>query len=196
MKTVKTTITVLAILLTANFAWSSGNVKLIITPGEKESALVEISKRPQTEVEIEVKNDFGDIVFYKLITEPVANYTRKYDFSAMENGNYLLSVTSASETNEARFKIHNGLISLQDERKVMVPHFKVDGNIGKLSYLNFPMESLDLYVYDKNLMVYHKKIEPDFAIHEGLDLSRLVPGDYQIVLANEYDSYEYNVNVK
>lgn len=195
MKTMKTTIMVIAAFLVPAFAYASGNVSLNMKSAGNESAFVEILKSSETEVEVDVTNDRNEVVFYKKLTDPVASYQRKYDFSGLEDGRYRMSVYSGNETNEAWFNIERGKVLVENSRKIMEPHIKTEGNMWKMSFLNFPMEAMDLYVYDGTFQMYHKKIEPVFAVHEGLDLSNLLPGEYQIVFSNEYNNYTYDIKV-
>lgn len=196
MKTIKTTMIAIAVIFLANFAYSSGNVKLNVAPTESERAYVEISNTALTQFEIDVRDEFGDLIFRKKTLEPVAAYKKKYDFSALEDGIYTLKVKSENETNQKRFKIERGEITILDMRKVVEPYFTTDGNIWKMSYLNFPMEKTSLYVYDRSQLLFEKEIKPEFALHEGLDLSGLNPGRYQVVFTTPYDIFEHEVTVK
>lgn len=197
MKTMKTTMIAAAILLMANFAYASGNVRTNMSPTTDESAYVEITNATYTQFEIDVKDQFGDVIFSKKTTEPVINYKRKYDFSELEDGTYTLSVKSEKEKNETQFKIERGVITVISERKTLEPLFKFDNNIWKMSYLNFPMEKMGIYIYDRsNELIYEKNLNTEFAVHEGLDLSKLRPGEYEIVFATGFDIFEQTVRIK
>ena len=197
MKTMKTTMIAAAILFMANFTYASGNVRTNMAPSTNESAYVEITNATYTQFEIDVKDQFGDVIFSKKTTEPVNNYKRKYDFSALEDGTYTLSVKSEKEKNETQFKIERGDITVINERKTLEPLFKFDNNIWKISYLNFPLEKMGIYIYDRsNSLIFEKKLNPEFAVHAGLDLSKLRPGEYEIVFATGFDIFEQTVRIK
>ena len=195
MKTMKTTIVVVAVVLWSTFASASGKIQLNMKPAGNESAFVEILKSTETEVEVDVKNEFNEVVFYKKISGTTAGYNKKYDFSGLEDGKYRMTVESEGETNEAWFKIERGEVVVENNRKVMEPHIITDGNFWKMTFLNFAMENLDLYVYDGNNLMYHKKIKPEFAVHAGLDFSDLLPGNYEIIFSNEHNIFEYVMKV-
>lgn len=196
MKTMKTTMIALALTVMAGFAYGSGNVRLNMNPAEADKAYVEISNATLTQFDIQVENEYGELIFSKQTMEPTATYKRKYDFSALEDGSYTLTVKSEKETNQTRFSIKYGNIEVLEERKIVEPFFKMEGNTWKMSYLNFPMEEVGIYVYDKNQLLYEKKIDPVFAVHEGLDLSQLAPGNYEIVMATQTEIFEHEVEVK
>jgi hypothetical protein len=196
MKTMKTTMIAAAILFMANFAYASGNVKTNMAPSGDESAYVEISNATYTHFEIDVRDVYGDVIFSKKTIEPVTNYNRKYDFSALEDGIYIFSVKSEKEKNETKFKIERGDVTVISERKTLEPLFKFDNDTWKMSYLNFPMEKMGIYLYDKNELIYEKNLNPEFAVHEGLDLSKLRPGEYEIVFTTGFDIFEQTVRIK
>ncbi|HDR50409.1 MAG TPA: hypothetical protein ENN90_02145 [Mariniphaga anaerophila] len=197
MKTMKTTMIAAAMLFMANFAYASGNVRTNMAPTTDESAYVEITNATYTQFEIDVKDQYGDVIFSKKTTEPVTNYKRKYDFSGLDDGTYTLMVKSETEKNETQFKIERGGITVISERKTLEPLFKFDNNIWKMSYLNFPMEKMGLYIYDRsNNLIYEKSLNTEFAVHEGLDLSKLRPGEYEIVFATGFDIFEQTVRIK
>ncbi|WP_372946857.1 T9SS type A sorting domain-containing protein [Mariniphaga sp.] len=195
MKTMKTTIIAVALTVLASFAYGSGNVKLNMNQTEADRAFVEISNATLTQFEIKVEDVYGDLIFRKKTMEPATSYRKNYDFSALDDGIYTLSVKSEKETNMTKFQIERNEINILEERKVVEPHFAMDGNNWKMSYLNFPMEKTNIYIYDGSQLVYTKSIDPTFAIHEGLDLSKLIPGDYQVVFTTPQDIFEHDVTV-
>lgn len=196
MKTMKTTMIALALTVMAGFAYGTGNVRLNMNPAEADKAYVEISNATLTQFDIKVEDAYGDLIFSKKAIEPMTDYKRKYDFSALENGTYILTVKSEKEVNQTRFSINYENIEVLEERKIVEPFFKMDGNTWKMSYLNFPMEEVGIYVYDNNRLLYEKKLDPVFAMHKGLDLSKLTPGKYEIVMATPTEIFEHVVEVK
>jgi hypothetical protein len=195
MKTMKTTIVVMAVLLGSTFAYGSGKVQLSMKSAGNESAYVEILKSSETEVELDVTNEFNEVVFYKKLTGPTADYQRKYNFSGLEDGKYRMTVESEDETNETWFKIEDGEVVVENNRKIMEPHIITEGNLWKMTFLNYPMENMNLYVYDGYNLMLHKKLKAEFAVHAGLDFSELLPGNYDIVFSNEHNTFEYQMKV-
>lgn len=192
----KTTMIALALTVMAGFAYGSGNVRLNMNPAEADKAYVEISNATLSQFDIKVEDAYGDLIFSKKTMEPTAAYKRKYDFSALDNGSYTLTVKSEKEVNQTRFSIKNGNIEILEERKIVEPFFKMEENTWKMSYLNFPMEEVNIYVYDRSQLLFEKKIDPVFAVHEGLDLSKLAPGNYEIVITTPKEIFEHEVKVK
>ena len=57
------------------------------------------------------------------------------------------------------------------------------------------MEKTNIYIYDGSQLIYTKSVEPSFAIHEGLDLSKLNSGEYQVVFTTPQDIFEHEITV-
>lgn len=193
MKNVKSILTGLALVLVTGAVWATGNMKVNIVPAENEKAVVQILNVAESNYEIELKNETGDLVFYKKTDAPSANYARHYDFSMLEDGNYSLTVKGDNEKMENSLKIDKGTVEVLNQRKEVAPFFTVRDNRLEVSYLNFELENLKVMVYDNNTLLFEKNLEPEFAVNYGLDLSNLQSGTYDAVLVAENSSFEYQI---
>jgi hypothetical protein len=63
----------------------------------------------------------------------------------------------------------------------------------KFSYLNFDQENYQLYIYNNDGLVFQKKMGKDFAIQNGLDLSKLESGNYKVVLSSRNNEFAYSI---
>lgn len=193
MKNVKSILTGLALVLVTGAVWATGNMKVNIVPAENEKAVVQILNVAESNYEIELKNETGDLVFYKKTDAPSANYARHYDFSMLKDGNYSLTVKGDNEKMENYLKIEKGTVEVLNQRKEVAPFFTVRDNRLEVSYLNFELENLKVMVYDNNTLLFEKNLEPEFAVNYGLDLSNLQSGTYDAVLVAENSSFEYQI---
>lgn len=193
MKNLKSILTGLALVLVTGAVWATGNMKVNIVPAENEKAVVQILNVAESNYEIELKNETGDLVFYKKTDAPSANYARHYDFSMLEDGNYSLTVKGDNEKMENYLKIEKGTVEVLNQRKEVAPFFTVRDNRLEVSYLNFELENLKVMVYDNNTLLFEKNLEPEFAVNYGLDLSNLQSGTYDAVLVAENSSFEYQI---
>lgn len=194
MKTMKTTflVTILAILSSAVFA--SGNLKVNMSQAESEKAVVSATNLKLDMYEIEVENEYGETVFSKT-TEAKADYKRKYDFSALEDGIYFLNVKHGNEYFKKRFQLETGEVTVLDETRVVEPFFIQKGDNVKMSYLNYPKEEMSIYVYDDKGLLHEQKLQNEFAVHKSIDMSELRPGTYRIVFASGFEIFEHDVTV-
>ena len=199
MKTIKT-ISKLAMLFAfvafANTLMASGNLKVNILPLTSETAVVAISNTAASIFQISIENEKGEIIYYKETGADSKDYRKVFDFSKLEAGDYKLAASIDGSTTERSFKIGNKNIAVGKEKSIMEPYFAYKKGVLKLSYLNFSEENLSLNFYDKNDLVYSKKIGDKFNVNEGFDLSKLNKGNYSVVLSTDSKSYTYNVNVE
>ena len=195
MKTIKKALltTVFSVLAAAVFA--SGNLKVNMSQAESENAVVEATNVKMELYEIEVENEYGESVYSKT-TEAKADYKRKYDFSALEDGTYFLNVKYGNEFYQKRFDLKSGDIKVISERRVVEPFFIQKDDKVKMSYLNYPQDEMSIYIYDDKGLLHEQELKNTFAVHKSIDLSELRSGDYKIVFASGLDVFEHDVTVE
>lgn len=198
MKNVKAVFIVAVLVFISGTVMATGNLKVNVIPGEKNETVVRISNINQSHYEIELENEYGDIVFYKETNSPSTTYSQLYDFSMLDDGKYNFTVKVDNEKEVNTLKIKNGKIEVLNQRKEVEPFFLMKDNRLELSYLNFGKENIKLVVYDGRTheLLYEKKLNSDFAINYGLDFSKLKSGKYDAVLASGSNFYEYEVTIK
>ena len=194
MKTMKTILTVLGASLLYVSAMATGNLRVNISAGNNDFTEVEISNPKMSMYEIDVKNDKGEVVFYKETQAPALSYKRLYDFSLLEDGTYFFRVKVDKESNETKFIIENGNMIVLEEKKTVEPIFLFENKQLKLTYLNFVGENATLTVYGKNSdQLYQKELKSNFVTHHGLDFSKAARGSYEAVLSSGNEVYSYNI---
>lgn len=190
----KTIFAVVIAGLIGSSAMASGNLRVNMTSGSKDLAEVEIFNVKMSTYEIDVKDDRGEVIFYKETKAPATNYKRNYDFSRLDDGNYFLTVKIDNESTETKFKIEKGQLNVVEERKMVDPVFVFDNNQLKLSYLNFAGDNTSLIVYDSyRNELYKKDLKSDFVTQHGLDFSKSPRGEYEIVLSSGNSIHSYDV---
>jgi hypothetical protein len=194
MKTMKTIFALVIAGLIGNSAMASGNLRVNMTSGSKDLAEVEIMNVKMSTFEIEVKDEYGDVIFYKETKAPATNYKRNYDFSRLEDGTYFFTVKIDNEITETKFNIERSQVNVVEEKKMVDPVFVMDNKQLKLSYLNFAQENTKLIVYDRNRnSLYEKDLKSDFVTQHGLDFSKAPRGDYEVVLSSGNSVHSYDV---
>lgn len=194
MKTMKNLFAAAIAVLLVNGAMASGNLKVNIASGNSEFAEVEISNVAMSTFEIDVKDENGEVVFYKETKAPATNYKRKYDFSNLADGTYFFTVKIDKESHETKFEIDNGQVNVMEEKKMVDPVFTFENNELKMTYLNFSGENTSLLVYDsRRNQLYEKDLKSDFATHHGIDFSKAPKGNYEVVLSSGNEVHSYDV---
>jgi hypothetical protein len=194
MKTMKTILAVVIAGLIGNSAMASGNLRVNIAEGSKNLAEVEIFNVQMSTFEIDVKDAYGEIVFYKETQTPATTYKRNYDFSRLEDGTYFFTVKINNEFKETKFNIDRGQVKVVEAKKMVDPVFVMDNKQLKMSYLNFAQEDTKLIVYDRNRnSLYEKDLNSNFVTQHGIDFSKVPRGSYEVVLASGNEVHSYDV---
>jgi len=196
MKTMKTTLLVTVFAFIASAVFASGNLKVNIEQSSPKEAIVEASNVEAKFFEVEIMDKYGDRFYSKKTDDKSFTYKRKYDLSTLEDGTYFMTVEHGDEKYLKEFTVRSGDIQVVNQRKVVDPHFKVEGDMVKLSYLNFPNDNMSIAVYDEGKLLHEEEIETQFTVHKALDLSDLRPGNYKVVFASGFDIFEYDVALK
>ena len=196
MKTMKTTFLVMIATLAASVAMASGNLKVNLASNDSEAALVEISNAKMVNYEIELTDEVGNQLYSMETEAPRSELKKRYDFSNLEDGTYWYSVKIDKEEVRKRLTIENGTVEVNDIRKTVEPYFHQDGDMIKLSFLNFENENIKMYVYDENnRLLTEADLGNGFSIHKGVNLADLNPGTYDLVLANDYEVFQHRVEL-
>jgi hypothetical protein len=197
MKKIRTSLVLIALLFVSGAVVASGNLKVNITPAETDKAVVDVTSAAQSLYVIELKDQRGDIVFYKETKSPSDSYKKLYNFSNLDDGSYTFTVKIDNEMETKTLDIRYGDVKVLNSRKDLAPFFNFEDNKLKFSYLNFEQEDVKLYLYDSKTrdLVMEKKFDSDFAITDGLDFSKAQSGTYEAVLSGNYKFYTYEVVV-
>lgn len=194
MKTMKTLLASVIAGLIGTSAMASGNLKVNMTTGSKDLAEIEITNVKLSTFEIDVKDQNGEIIFYKETKAPATNYKRNYDFSRLEDGTYFFTVKIDNEVKETKFNIERGRVNVLETKKMVDPVFVMNNKQLKMSYLNFAQENTKVFVYDRfRTTLYEKDLKSDFVTQHGIDFSKLPRGSYEVVLASGNAVHSYDV---
>lgn len=195
MKTMLKCTLVIALFAVANTIFASGNLRVNIQPVANEKAVVLISSLTESSLKISVTDNLGRLVYFKESAEPSGNYRKVFDFSGLENGEYLLAVESGDLTTVRPFEVSRGVIKVGKEKTTIEPFFAYDNGLLRCTYLNFPKENLKLSFFDKNTLIYTKDIGRNFNVCEGFNLSKLEEGKYTAVLSTGGKEYTYEIDI-
>lgn len=203
MKTMKNFFLVMIAVFTASIATASsnanadGNLKVNLTSNNTEAALVEISTTEIVNFEIELFDEFGNLIYNMETEAPRSELNKRYNFTKLEDGEYVYRVQTGNEKVTKQMMIENGEVEVVDIRKSVAPTFIVDGDMVKLSYLNFENEDVTMYVYDNNSKLLNEtELGSNFTIHKAVNIAELERGSYEIILANNYDIYEHRLVIE
>jgi hypothetical protein len=197
MKTMKSIFALMIAALVANVATASGNLKVSFASNDAKLTEVEISNTQMTTFEIEVMDEMGNSLYEMKATAPINEFNKKYDFTGLEDGTYWYSVKIDKEEVTKEFTVERGQVEIQDIRKSLEPHFAQDGKMVKLTFLNFQNDDVKLYVYDdKDNLLNQSDLGSEFSITKGINMDDLRAGTYDVVIATDYEVYDYEVSIE
>lgn len=189
----------LVILITSGqLTFASETPKVELKPLAGKNAMLEVNNAENATLEITLQNKSGEIVYYSM-TEPESDkYQQVYDLSEYKPGVYDLIVTSNNVVTEHQLTIADNQVSLGDKQMTQQPFFSYndEDDIIRVAYLNFPGEKVKLKVYDGNELIYNKALDNSFSVNEGLNLSKLEAGRYEVVLAAGSKKFAYPVTIR
>jgi hypothetical protein len=199
MKTTMKLLSMLVILIVSGqLAFALENPKVEVKPLAGKNAMLEVNNAENAILEITLQNKSGEIVYYSLTEPESEKYQQVYDLSGYKPGVYDLIVTSNNVVTEHQLTIADNQVSLGEKQMTQQPFFSFndEDDILRIAYLNYPGEKVKLKVYDGNELIYNKALDNSFSVNEGLNLSKLQAGRYEVVLAAGSKNFAYPVTVR
>lgn len=157
---------------------------------ETENAVVTFESFKPTNFELTVKNEIGQILYYKQSDRASENYSMEYNFKKLGNGNYEVAMNFGSCCVLRAVKVVDGKVQLGDISRNCRPYFQFDDDKLKISFLNRMQEQLYLNVYQNGVHIEGVKLGKDLCIQKAIDISKLNKGNYEFIMSdaanNEY----------
>ena len=198
MKTIlKVTLVVTLVLVLATFAntiFAAGNLRVNILPASIKKAVIAVSTCCKSHFSISVANEEGRIVYSKEDLAPVEDYLHEFDLTQLEDGKYTLKVATQDIATERKFRKTVDRIKVGKEKTIIKPYFGYKDGILRCTYLNFPKENLTLYFLKKNQLLHTRDLGKTFNVTEGINLSRLERGNYEVILSAGDKEYSFRVD--
>jgi len=198
MKTILKIILVIALALCTDILFASGimhgNMMVNILPVTAEKALVNISTTGNSNIDLTVTNNKGNVLISKENLEPTKDYRSEFDFHTLKNGTYKVTAVGQDITTERLFRMTDKGIKVGKEKTYMKPNFAYKDGILKLSFLNFQRDNTTINLKNKKQLLFTKDCGDTFTVLKGLDLSHLENGTYEVVLSAGNKAYSYTID--
>lgn len=192
MKTIKALFTVVAVSIVA-VATAVEKPKMNVVPLTSDRAVVSIQNDNAAIFELSILAENGELVYYKQSAKPLNSYQKVYDFKDLADGNYTLTLKVNDTRLSKEFAVASSGIQVGESKLRFDPYFAYDGDVLKLSYLNFDGEQYTLNIYDENGLVYKSQLGDDFNMVNGYDLSALASGSYDVTLSSMNNEFMYTI---
>lgn len=191
MKAKRSLATLLAVAI-VTLASATDLSKMSVNPLNSDQLIISVVNDNVFNFEVSVHDKNGDIVYYKQSDKPISSYQKIFDVQNLEHGKYKMILKVNDTSMEKDFTITTNKILLGESELSIDPYFIFDGKDLKFSYLNFKNEKFKFEIYDENELIFKTKINADFPINSGYNLSKLEAGNYKAVLSSFNKEFIYN----
>lgn len=194
MKTRNFVLTALALIVAATVS-ATKIPTLSVIPVEKQKALVTFEASKPASVELSVKNNAGEVLYYKKSKTPVDNMRLVFDFQDLKDGVYdvCFELNNCKINREVTIS-KNQVKSVGEQKRSFGPYCKFEDNLLKLSYLNNNQQNVLMNIYQNGQHLAGRKLGNEMCIQKVFDLSKLESGQYEIVLSSSNDEYLFTVS--
>ena len=144
-------------------------------------------KKGQT---LTIKDQKGSTIYNKEITNS-GNYSRLFNFSALENGVYTAELNKDFEILIKKFKVKNGLVTFFDikNKKVFKPVIRKEANKILISKIAFNKEPLKVVIYYNDEVIYSETVRGNKILNRIYSLSKKQVGKYKIIINSDNRLY-------
>ena len=144
-------------------------------------------KKGQT---LTIKNSNGLTVYNNEIQNS-GDYSKTFDFSALENGVYSAELNKDFEIVIKQFNVENGLVTFLNNKdeKIFKPIIRTEGELLLISKINFNNEPLKVTLYYNDEAVLSETISGDKLLQRVYQLSEKEVGAYKVVVSSDERTY-------
>ena len=161
----------------------------INTEDAKKTVKVEFNnvKKGQT---LTIKNSNGLTVYNNEIQNS-GDYSKTFDFSALENGVYAVELNKDFEIVIKQFYVENGLVSFinNNNEKIFKPIIRTEGKLLLISKISFNNEPLNVTLYYNDEAVLSETISGDKLLQRVYKLSEQKVGSYKVIISSNNRTY-------
>jgi len=198
MKTIKGTLIIAAafLLIVGNvLAADDSDTKISVRSLKNESkkALIRIASVGSAEQAVlRIKDQNGRTLYRETLTGEKA-YMKKYDFSRLPSGEYMVEVRTANGTTQEAFSLNEGTA----QAVYFKPAIKVEPQKVSVVFKNQINSAVSLKLYDQaGRVLYEERVASQDKYAKGLDLSKLNRGQYSLAISGDNYVYTKSITLK
>jgi len=173
-------------------AFATKMPKMNIVTTDDSKAVVTAVTDPGESSEISIVSEDGDIVYYKK-TKATEGFRSVFDLSALSDGKYTVKLRTGEAYVKSEIKVGNGNVQVTPSMAEVEPYFSYDSKQLKVSYLNFDRNNISMLIYNDGELVFQADLGNDFNVQRVFDVSKMVEGNFDFVLAGTGEDYNFNV---
>ncbi|HZH73992.1 MAG TPA: hypothetical protein VFD91_15960 [Mariniphaga sp.] len=194
MKTRDFVLTALGLLLAVTVS-ATKIPTLNVVPLKEQRALMAFESEKPTAVEVSLKNQKGETLYYKKSKAAVEELKLILNFKNLVDGVYDVSVELDNCKLNRQIKLTGHKVSeVGDASRTYGPYCKFEDNLLKISYLNTTQNNVLLNLYHQGKHVAGKKLGKEMCIQKAIDLSKLEKGEYSVVIGDKLNKFYFVIN--
>ncbi|MBJ2173763.1 hypothetical protein JBL43_05915 [Aureibaculum sp. A20] len=146
---------------------------------------------------LSIKDNNG-LILYKETIQINGNYSKKFDLTALPDGNYIFELDKEYQIKLIPFDVTKNKVVFDKENESIFFKPSVVNNDGLLTVQKTILDSefLGLSIfYENGDLVYSEKIENDQIFNKVYDFSSSIAGKYRVVLSNKDMSFEKEIKI-
>ena len=148
-------------------------------------------KKGQT---LTIKNNVRTTVYNQEI-KTSGNYSRTFNLTALENGNYTAELDKDFEVIVKPFIVENGSVTFLEEEKVFKPIIKIEKELILISKIESDNKPLKVTIYHENEIIFSEKVEGENTLKRIYSLSKSPRGNYIIIINTNNSTSSKNFRI-
>ncbi len=166
--------------------------KLNVIAVNESKAFVAATTSPDVASEVSIIAENGEVVYYKK-SKAAREFKSLLNLSQLKDGMYTVKLETGKVSAQRDMEINEGKVTVQPLQVKMDPFFACDGKMLRLTFLNYDESNVSMMVYNGSKLVEEFELGDNFNIQRVFDVSKLVKGEFNFVLAGTNQNYSYKV---
>lgn len=174
---------------------ASGEVD-IKTSEDKSKAVLSFLDLNDKSVTLSIENDDQSVIYYSEFIDNSSEFSQKFDFSKLEDGDYMILANGAGSTIKKQLTIRDSKIVVEEPAKDLAePLFRVAGKSLLVIHSATGQEEYEINFYGAAGKFFSDTIE-DESVSRKYDLSNLPKGSYSVSLVSSEDFHTYRFDLE
>lgn len=195
MKTMKFAILTMAALFTVNtaiLAADDADALISVRQSSEKKAFIRVTNlSDQASAVLRIKDMQGVTLHREVIASQ--SYMKKYDFSNLPSGEYEVEVKTKNGVSKEIFQISAG----KSNAVYFKPAIQVEPDMVKVAFMNRVASPVSLKLYNKDgKVLYEEKVASQETYSKGLNVAKLLPGQYSLAIVGDNYTYTRSLDLK
>lgn len=178
------------------FASKDPTSTTVSSPEERTIGSMEINVPSNMQTFVSVLDQDGERIYSDVVsTDDDAG--KMYDFSEVENGQYIFKTVTEHKSVETTFVVEMNELRILKEEISYRPVFWIEDDMLSISYMNLAQNEIyisvedEIYIDEDSNLIYEEITESDMSYERIFDIKNLSKGEYSITLKSGENTYNY-----